>query len=206
MEYKLEACVESLSQAVAAAQHGADQLEFCADLDQDGLTPEVAPIKALLTRIDIPIKVMIRPRGGSFVFNAIELEEMKASIQAFKSIGINRFVIGMATSTNELDIRAINLICAAFPTSEFTLHKVIDQVRNPIEGIEALNRISNLTSILTSGGAATALQGAAQIKAMQKVLHPSKQIIAAGKITRANLEEVKAQIQVPVYHGRLIVG
>ncbi|WP_020536883.1 copper homeostasis protein CutC [Lewinella cohaerens] len=202
----IEACVETLNEAITAAQRGANQLELCSDLAQDGLTPALALTKRTLAAVDIPIKVMIRPRGGDFVFTLEELRQMWDSIMEFQKVGIQHFVIGMATPENKLDIAAISALCTAFPEEEFTLHKVIDYVTDPLASIPALNQITNLTSILTSGGAPTALEGAEQIMAMQSLLHPSKHIIAAGKITKGNLAQVQSKIPVPAYHGRRIVG
>ncbi len=202
----IEACVESLEEAITAAKRGADQLELCGDLAQDGLTPTLALTKQTLVAVDIPIKVMIRPRGGNFVYTSEELRSMWDSIIEFQKIGIQHFVIGIATRENRLDISTISVLCAAFPEEEFTLHKVIDSITDPLSTIPAINLIPNLTSILTSGGAPTALEGAAQIMAMQSALHPSKHIIAAGKITQDNLPLVQSKIQVPAYHGRRIVG
>jgi copper homeostasis protein len=202
----IEACVETTNEAINAAQRGASQLELCSDLAQDGLTPALALTKRTLAAVDIPIKVMIRPRGGNFAFTLKELRLMWDSIMEFQKIGIRHFVIGMATPENELDIPAISALCVAFPEEEFTLHKVVDYVTDPLVSIPALNQIPNLTSILTSGGDPTALEGADQIMAMQDLLHPSKHIIAAGKITQDNLIQVQSKIQVPAYHGRRILG
>jgi copper homeostasis protein len=202
----IEACVETLSQAITAAQRGADQLELCSNLAQDGLTPTLALTRQVLTAVNIPIKVMIRPRGGNFVFSPEELRSMWDSIMEFRKIDIQHFVIGMATPENQLDISAIRALCMAFPEEDFTLHKVIDYVVDPLSAIPAINQIPNLTSILTSGGAATALEGAAQIMAIQTALHPSKHLIAAGKITQENLGIIQSKIQVPAYHGRRILG
>lgn len=202
----IEACVETLQEAITAANRGSDQLELCSNLAQDGLTPTLALTRQVLTAVTIPIKVMIRPREGDFIFCPEELRSIWDSIMEFRKIGIKHFVIGMATMENKLDISAIQALCAAFPEATFTLHKVIDTIVDPVAAIVAINHIPNLTSVLTSGGASTALEGAAQIMAMQRALHPSKHIIAAGKITAENLLLVQSNIQVPAYHGRRILG
>lgn len=202
----IEACVETLDEAITAAQRGADQIELCSDLAQDGLTPTLALTQQVSAAITIPVKVMIRPRGGNFVFSPDELRSMWDSIMEFRKTGIRDFVIGMATPENTLDITVIRTLCEAFPEGKFTLHKVIDYVTDPLASLPALNQIPNLTSILTSGGAPTALEGAARIMTMQRALHPSKHIIAAGKITDANLPLVQSKIQVLAYHGRRILG
>jgi copper homeostasis protein len=205
MSYLLEACVATKAQAIIAVQGGADQLELCADLALGGLTPDLQLTLEVIAAVAIPVKVMIRPRAGDFVFTDDEVNAMNVAIGTFGSYGLQHFVIGMARPDNVLAVDQIRDLCGAFPEYQFTLHKVIDQVRDPLAAIRSINTIPNLTSILTSGGAATALAGAAQIERMQRVLHPEKQIIAAGRITAANLAEVRTRINAPIYHGRRIV-
>lgn len=202
----IEACVENLEEALIAEQGGANQIELCARLDLDGTTPDSALVKACLQQLSIPVKVMIRPRGGDFVYSPAEIQEMHNSIQAYQSLRARHFVIGMATEDNHLHISQVQEICAAFPKASFTLHKVIDQVADPLSAVSALNQIPNLQSILTSGGAATAMEGADQIMAMRAALAPQKEIIAAGKITANNLHTVQQHIPVDAYHGRRIVS
>lgn len=205
MSYLLEACVETFAQAITAAQGGADQLELCADLSVGGLTPDLQLTLEVAAAVAVPVKVMIRPRPGDFLFTDDEVNAMSVAVATFGSYGLQHFVIGMARPDNVLAVDQIRGLCGAFPEYQFTLHKVIDQVQDPLAAIRSINDIPNLTSILTSGGAPTALAGAAQIERMQRVLHPDKQIIAAGRITAANLADLRTRINVPVYHGRKIV-
>lgn len=202
----IEACVETLEEALIAEKGGADQIELCARLDLDGTTPDRPLVMACLEQLQIPVKVMIRPRGGNFVYTADEVQEMHDSIQAYQIYGARHFVIGMATTDNRLHIDQIKQLCAAFPNASFTLHKVIDRVQDPLSAFPELNGIPNLQSILTSGGARTAMQGADQIMAMRTALAPGKEIIAAGKITAENLTAVQERIPVGLYHGRRIVS
>lgn len=202
----IEACVDNLSSALVAQKGGAHQIELCSRLDLDGLSPDIADAEQIIDQLTIPVKVMIRPRAGDFVFSPAEIDEMIAEVHAFRQIGARDFVIGMATPGNQLDLIAIQQVCAEFPESAFTLHKVIDVVDNPLSYLTQLNLIPNLSSILTSGGAPTAMAGAVQIMAMHNALSKDKQVIAAGKITAGNLEEVQDLLPVGAYHGRRIIA
>ena len=73
MQIVKESCVESLSEALKAEQNGADRIELCSRLDLGGLTPNRELIRHVSSRLSIPIKVMIRPRAGNFIYNAFEL-------------------------------------------------------------------------------------------------------------------------------------
>ena len=201
----IEACVESLEQATLARAAGADQLELCARLDVGGLTPEFNLVEAVSAATDIPVKIMIRPRAGDFVFSPAEVRQMQASLELFYGHGHRHFVIGLATAAGKLDWANIERLCSHFPTASFTLHKVIDSISDPLAELARLNTIPNIHSILTSGGAATALEGASQIMALRRGLSPTKQVIAAGRITADNLHEVQQKIKVEAYHGRRIL-
>ena len=204
--FLVEACVETRPQAVEAAARGAHQLELCANLAQGGLTPSLDLTVAVLQAVSIPVKVMIRPRAGNFVFQEMEIQEMRHSIVAFQARGVTHFVIGMATAAGNLDTVAIRDLATAFPEAHFTVHKVIDEVLDPLLAIAALNTIPNVRSLLTSGGAPTALAGAENIRLFQSRLSAGKTVIAAGKITADNLAEVHAAIGATAYHGRKILG
>lgn len=203
---KIEACIESLEEALLAEHDGADQIELCARLDLGGTTPDLPLVKACLDQLQILVKIMIRPRGGDFVYSPAEIQVMQDSVREFLQLGATHFVIGMATADNRLHLAQIEQLCSSFPEANFTLHKVIDQVSEPLDTIPHLNLIPNLQSILSSGGAATAMGGADQIIALRAALTPDKEVIAAGKITAENLKLVQERIPVGVYHGRRIVS
>ena len=132
----LEACVETLEEAILAEKKGANRLEICSRLDLDGLTPDVKLIKKALKIISIPIKVMIRQRSGNFVYSEEEILAMKNQINIFKSIGVMEVVFGALNINNEIDIKVTNRLAKyAFPM-KVTFHKAIDQTANILSAIE----------------------------------------------------------------------
>jgi len=206
----LEACVESVDEAMYAETHGATQLEICSHLDKDGLTPEIDLIKEIISQVDIPAKVMIRSRAGNFTYSNDEIKIMQESIQQIKSLPIDGIVFGAtATAANGntiMDINAILQICKAAHPIPVTIHKAIDECTDLLEEVRALKTVSNIQFILTSGGASTAADGKKMIVAMQKEAGNQIQIIAAGKILPSNLSSLHKYLNLNYYHGRKIVG
>jgi copper homeostasis protein len=206
----LEACVESVDEAIHAVENGATQLEVCSNLEKDGLTPEIALIKEITEQVNVPIKVMIRLRAGNFTYQNDEIKSMQESIQQIKSLPISGLVFGATindTNGNKImDMNAILQICKAAHPIPVTIHKAIDECTDILKEVRALKTISNIAFILTSGGAKTAADGKKMIAAMQKEAGNHIQIIAAGKILPSNLTSLHKVLNLNYYHGRKIVG
>lgn len=202
----LEACVESLEEAVRAEHLGADRIELCSRLDLDGLTPERELIKQVVHKVHIPVKVMIRPRTGDFVYSTDELSAMKDDIQFCKQAGAQGVVFGILDKANHLNLDQIQQLADEASPLEVTIHKAIDLTADPVASLTELMKLRNITAVLTSGGATTALEGKEIIKKMLQTAKGTINIIAAGKITNDNLAEVHHLIGAHQYHGRRIVG
>jgi Uncharacterized protein involved in copper resistance len=204
--YIIEACVASLAEALIAQQRGADQIELCAHLEWDGLTPDMALMDVCIQQLDIPVKVMIRPKKGDFIPDALLIEKMIQEIRSVRQIGIERIVLGLTTAQRQLDLGALAEVLQEADGLEVTIHKAIDTCHDPVHEVTRLKSLHRVHSILTSGGQVTAISGAAVIKEMIKVSEGEIQIIAAGSVTEANIQEVHHLIGAAAYHGRRILG
>ena len=205
-KYIKEACVEGLSQSVNAERQGADRLELCARLDLDGLTPDAETILAVKKSCTIPIRVIIRPREGGFEYSNEEFAEMKASIRKCKEIGVDGVVIGITTKDKKLDMPGIAELTNLAKPLKVTIHKAIDSVENPVEELEHLMQIDGVNAVLTSGKGSNWSEGQELLKEMVKKAGDKIEIIACGKVTNENMDEVHNTIQAKAYHGKLIVG
>ena len=202
----LEACVETLEEAILAERNGANRLELCSRLDLDGLTPNLNLTKKVMEKISIPIKVMIRERDGNFVYSNDEILSMQNQIENFKSIGILEVVFGTLNINNKVDIQVTNRLAKhAFPMN-VTFHKAIDQTTNILSELQTIKSIPEINSVLTSGGKSNAESGYKIIKEMINVADNKINIIAAGSITNKNLEYLHKKIGAMDYHGKKIVG
>lgn len=201
----LEACVETIEEAILAQQKGADRIELCADLFQDGLTPSYELADWCLKHLTIPVMVMIRPRGGNFVYSEQEILQMQNEIEYFKQAGAAGVVLGLLTPINEIDVpNTQRLVNVALPM-QVTFHKAIDATKNLIRSFELLNNITGIRRVLSSGGMDTAWGGRLILKQMNQLPHRHISIIAAGKVTPENFREIADFTGVNELHGRHIV-
>lgn len=201
-----EACVETLEQCRRAEALGADRLELCARLDLGGITPGFQLVKEVLKQVQIPVKVMIRPRGGDFVYTKTEVAQMKASIARFLDLGVPEFVTGTLTPRHQIDLPLLTTLCKAMEGRPVTFHKAIDEVPDMEAAVGQLKVIPNLKYILTSGGAPTAQAGLSQLRRLLECAAPEITVIAAGSVTNTNLQQLNQALGGSEYHGRKIVG
>ena len=201
-----EACVERLDEAILAEKNGANRIELCSRLDLDGLTPHRNMIKDVINSVKIPVKVMIRPRGGNFVYHDQELDVMKDDILYCKRVNVSGIVFGVLKEDKTVDLIATRLLSDMATGLEITFHKAIDEVSSICTELDRLRSIQAVTNILTSGGADSAMEGSDTLKEMVTRYKGQLTIIAAGKITEQNLIKVRQLTGAQEYHGRKIVG
>lgn len=201
-----EACVESIQEAINAEKNGADRIELCADLKHGGLTPPVYLIESAQKLLTIPLKVLIRPRKGDFIYNENELAVMETDIEICKQLDIDEIVIGVLNIDRNIDYPTIiRLSKKAYPM-DITFHKAIDFTPDIISEVSKLSPIKGVKGILTSGGEKTALVGKEKLKSLVNIYSHRFSIIAAGSITNNNLPKIHKHIKANEYHGKKIVG
>ena len=202
----IECCVESHSEALIAEKRGADQLELCSDLANDGLTPDTALTEKILETISIPLKVMIRHRKGDFFYDKSDISIIRNQINSMKLIGIKHIVFGSLTHLNRINLEQIKMVSEwAYPMN-VTYHKAIDLSENFFEDTELLLQFKNVKSLLTSGQASTAEKGYLTLKRLLVDFGKNIKIISAGSITDKNLNKIHNMIRGRYYHGRKILG
>ena len=200
-----EACVETLEDAIAAEKRGANRIELCSALDQDGLTPSEELTQQCIQNLSIPVMAMVRPRGGNFVYTNEEIRQMEAEIEFFKQSGVAGVVFGLLTEPGEIDMENTRrLVKLAFPL-DVTFHKAIDYSGDVLKSFQQLNTIDGITRVLTSGGMDTAWNGRHILKQMQDLPGRRIKIIAAGKVLPENREQIAEFTGVSELHGKRIV-
>ncbi len=201
-----EACVESFEEAILAEKKGADRIELCADLHLDGLTPSFELMQKTCSTLKIPVMVMIRPRGGDFVYSEEEISLMKTDIDKAKKAGVSGVVFGLLTHGNQIDIKNTRILAEYAQPLPVTFHKAIDLLENPVEGAKILTGIPGIKRILTSGGKPTAFEGQETIRKMIDAAGEQIMILVAGKVLDSNVEEIQKLTGAKELHGRRIVG
>lgn len=154
----LEICVDSLESARAAIRGGADRLELCSALLAGGLTPYTALLEQIRSESGIPIRCLMRPRPGDFLYTPAEIQMMAVQIRALRQAGADGFVVGCLTPNGDLDAEAMEPLLDACGGSGITLHRCIDVSRDPIATYEQAASLG-IDTVLTSGGASNCLAG-----------------------------------------------
>ena len=182
MKKVLEVGVDSLASARAAIAGGADRLELCSALSVGGLTPYTQLLRQIRSESSVPIRCLIRPRGGDFLYTAEELDMLRRQIEELRTAGADGFVIGCLTPDGELDKRAMAPLVTACGDSGITLHRCIDVSADPEQTYRDAMALG-LDTVLTSGGASSALKGAdtiGSLLALRDRLNGPEVLIGAG--------------------------
>ncbi|WP_421591493.1 copper homeostasis protein CutC [Shinella sp. M27] len=186
----IELCVEGIDGFLAAQEAGADRVELCASLVEGGLTPSLATIRAAVKAAKIPVHVIIRPRGGDFLYSETEFETMVEDIKALRSEGVAGVVIGCLTPDGRIDeARTTALVEAARPMS-VTCHRAFDMTENAHAALEALIRCG-VNRVLTSGQRETAVDGIAILKAAVEQGAGRIVIMGCGALDAGNIRTVR---------------
>ena len=206
MTVEKEVCVDNVLDAINAFKKGADRIEFCSNLEQDGLTPSNDDLIYLKKSISIPLRVMVRPHSNSFNYNDDDLTQMKETIEFCKNQKFDGVVFGCLDINNELDLNKIKYLADFAKPLNVIIHKAIDLTSSPVNSLRKLLEINNVNGVLTSGGYETAELGTEVLKKMINISPNDFEIISAGKITNQNFKILHEKIDGKFYHGRKIVG
>jgi copper homeostasis protein len=195
----LEVCVDSVEAALAAQEGGADRVELCADLLEGGITPSGGTIQLACERLDIPVNVIIRPRGGDFCYSDVEYEGMQRDIALAKSAGANGVVIGILNPDGTVDVKRTGTLVELARPLSVTFHRAFDVSRDPYEALETLIALG-IDRVLTSGQEPSVLEGLDLIVDLVRVAGERIVIMPGGGITERNIAKIVAASSVQEVH------
>lgn len=196
----LEIACFSIHSAQTTAEAGVDRIEFCAGREAGGTTPLREDVETLIGVTSIPIRVMIRPRGGDFAYSEAEFEQMKSAIISLQRLPIDGFVFGILNNDRTIDTARNAELVALAGSKTCTFHRAFDAVPNLSDGLEQLIKLGFAT-VLTSGGEADATRG---IENLAKLVHQSSgriEILVGGGVRSTNLAELNQQTQAEAFHS-----
>lgn len=194
-----EICVDSPEGVIAARDGQADRVELCDNLFEGGTTPSIGAIKMARRVGGIKLHVMVRPRGGDFLYSDVEFETMKFDIEAARSSRVDGVVIGILTADGNIDKeRTTELVTLARPMS-VTFHRAFDLCRDPFAALEDLIEIG-IDRVLTSGQQPDALAGAETTKKLVEAAGERIVVMACGAIDETNAAEVVAATATTEFH------
>ena len=205
-EFCREVCVDNIKDAVRAVDLGANRIEYCSKLNEEGLTPNIEDVKYLLKNITIPLRIMIRPHSKSFNYSETDISIMLRDISTFKKIDIDGIVIGCLNKDDEIDLKKINLFIEKARPLKVIFHKAIVITSDPLKSLKNLIKYSNINGVLTSGGFKKAEDGVKLLKKMLDICPINFELIIAGKITSENINKINQKLSAKFYHGKKIVG
>lgn len=161
---KIEICANSVESAVKAQEGGAYRVELCAGIPEGGTTPSFGDIRMARQLLhETKLHVIIRPRGGDFLYTALEQEIMLHDIKVARQLGADGVVFGCLTAEGEIDMPAMRKLMNAVGDMNVTFHRAFDMCRNPKEALEQIIELG-CSRILTSGQEANAVKGIPLLK------------------------------------------
>lgn len=185
MKILIEACVDSVESALAAEAGGADRIELCDALETGGLTPSAGKIALCRERLKIPIVVLIRPRGGDFLYTEGEAELMVRDVYVAKELGAAGVAVGALRPDGRVDQGWLKMMIAAARPMQVVFHRAFDGTPDPFEALETLKTLG-VDRVLTSGQAATALEGAGLLDKLVAAAQGRIAILAGGGVNEEN--------------------
>jgi copper homeostasis protein len=184
-----EICIDSPTGAIAAEQAGAQRVELCANLMEGGTTPSLGLLEATIARTKLPVQMMIRPRGGDFLYSDIEVDMMLRDIAAAKKTGASGVVFGCLTAEGKVDATLTERLIAAARPMNVTFHRAFDVARDPAEALDILIALG-INRLLTSGQEPNALEGGPLIRRMIERAAGRIIVMPGGGITARNVARV----------------
>lgn len=204
---EMEVCANSVTSAIEAQLGGAKRVELCASLTEGGTTPSYSEIVMSKKMLDIEVYPIIRPRGGDFLYSALEFELMKEDVRLCKSLGCEGISTGILTNDGKVDkIRCAELFELASPM-KVTFHRAFDMTDNLQEALEDIIALGAVR-ILTSGGKSSALEGAAVLSKLIEQADGRISIMPGAGVNINNLAEIISITGAKEFHAsaRLVVS
>ncbi|SHF28867.1 copper homeostasis protein CutC [Chryseobacterium takakiae] len=202
---KIEIACFNPESAVIAFENGADRIELCDGLSEGGTTPDFETTKQLREEIDIPIFVMIRPRGGNFTYTDEEFEQMKSDLIQLKSLNVDGFVFGILDKNDEVNIEQNkNLVELASPYP-CTFHRAFDRAKDLEKSLEKVIDCGFKT-ILTSGQRPNVSEGKENLKKLVELSNGRIEILVGGGLRSTNIEEIRDFTKAGYFHSSAITN
>lgn len=201
---QLEIACFNLNSVIIAQQNGADRVELCANMKEGGTTPDFEITQIAREKLTIDLNVMIRPRGGDFVYSDTEFEQMKAEILQFKKLKVDGFVFGILNKDDNINEEQNTELVALANPIPCTFHRAFDVVKNVYQSLESVIKCGFKT-ILTSGQEKNVVEGIDVLTELVKKANNRITIMPGGGLRSTNSKLLKEKTAAGFYHSSAII-
>lgn len=196
----LECCCTDAAEAVEAMRGGAGRVELCEDLPCGGVTPGRGNIEETLRRVNIPVNVLIRARGGDFVYDEAEILTMIGSVRMCRELGVNGVVIGALRKDGSVDVEAVRRLIAEAGGLHITFHRAFDECADPFTALEDIIALG-CDRLLTAGHASNVNDGELTLKKLNEKAGGRIIILAGSGVRPGNIARLEASTGCKEFHS-----
>jgi len=200
---KIEIACFNPESAMIAFENGADRIELCDGLAEGGTTPDFETVKQLRAKINIPVFVMIRPRGGDFTYSDTEFKQMKNDLTQLKSLQVDGFVFGILDENDEVNSEQNKELVELAKPYPCTFHRAFDRAKDLENSLEKVIECG-FTTILTSGQKPNVSEGKENLKKLVEQSDGRIEILVGGGLRSTNIEEIRDFTKAEYFHSSAI--
>ncbi|NGM63763.1 copper homeostasis protein CutC [Sphingobacterium sp. SGR-19] len=200
---KIEIACFNIEATRIAQQYGADRVEFCADMQVGGTTPNLQETEIVRRELHIGLHVMIRPRAGNFVYSAEEFAQMKKDISLYNTLGVDGFVFGLLDVTGNIDKQKNKTLVELAEGKPCTFHRAFDEVSDSVQALEDIISCG-FTTVLTSGCAPNVDLGQEELKRLVQQARDRLVIMPGGGLRSTNIGRIWRETDAAYFHSSAI--
>ena len=196
----LECCCTDATEAVQAMKGGALRVELCEDLPCGGVTPSCANIEETLRSVNIPVNVLVRARGGNFVYSDNEIGMMVKSVRMCRELGVNGVVVGALRNDESIDTEAVRRMVAEAEGLHVTFHRAFDECADPFAALEDIIDLG-CDRLLTAGHASNVNVGEPMLRDLNRRAAGRIIILAGSGVRPGNIARLEASTGCKEFHS-----
>ena len=197
---EIEICCGSIQSAANAKAGGAVRVELCQGLIEGGTTPSPATIEYAVKELGLQVFVLVRPRGGDFCYNELEIKTMEQDVEFCKQAGVAGIVVGFLHPDGSIDTELTRRFVKLAAPLPVTFHRAFDRCTDPLRALEEVIDCG-CARILTSGCKPTAMEGADVLQQLVQQANGRIKILAGSGVTPENAAELRQKTGAPEIHG-----
>lgn len=199
-DFRFEICANSVESCIAAQDGGADRVELCAGIPEGGTTPSYGEIKVARRLLSSTLlHVIIRPRGGDFLYSGLEMERMEEDIRMCKDLGVDGVVFGCLTEDGKVDIEKNQRLMACAQGMATTFHRAFDRTTDPFAAMESIISLG-CNRILTSGQQPKAIEGIPLLARLEEKAAGRITLLAGSGVNEDNIRNIYETTGIKEYH------